>query len=510
MSRRIAIIGAGFSGLCLGIQLKRAGFDDFTIFEKSDGVGGTWRDNTYPGAACDSPSFAYCYSFEQKLDWTRKWSSQPEILDYIEHCADAYGLRPHLRLGCEIASARFDADAALWRLRSASGEEHEAEVLVSGTGQLNRPAIPDIEGLDDFAGPVFHSARWDHDVPLAGRDVAVVGNAASAIQFVPEIAREIARGEGRLTIFQRSANWMLPQNNHDYSEAQLRRFRRHPWLARLYRWFIWASFESRWPVFRGNRFLARRIQDVAVAEIEGAIRDPKLREALVPDYPMGGRRILISDAYYQTLDQDHVEVVTDPIARLVADAVVTEGGRRVPADVVILATGFRTTELLAPIQIEGLGGRRLHDEWADGPKSYLGITTAGFPNFFMMYGPNTNLGHNSIVFMIECQARYIVSCIEQLAARGLAWLDLRRDVMEAWDDRLQRELSRTAWAATDRSWYKNAAGRITQNWSGTTTRYWWRTRKVDMSVFHQQPRAARPRPRRVEVSEERRPAAAAG
>jgi cation diffusion facilitator CzcD-associated flavoprotein CzcO len=501
---RIAIIGAGFGGVCVGIQLAKAGIRSFTLYEKAPALGGTWRDNTYPGAACDSPSFAYCYSFEQKTDWTRKWSGQAEILGYLEHCAERWGLRKHLRLGTEIASARFDEERSLWRLRTTAGEDIEAEVLVSSVGQLNRPALPDIEGLARFRGPCFHSARWDHTAPLRHRRVAVIGNAASAIQFIPELAKEVSR----LTVFQRSANWMLPRFDRAYRETTKRILTRLPWLARLYRWWIWAMFELRWPLFRGNEWLARRVQKVAEEHIEQEIPDPELRRKLLPDHPIGGKRILISDDYYQTLRKDHVELVTDAIDHLSEDAVVTRSGRAIPVDAVVLATGFQTTDFLAPMHIEGTGARTLEKDWQAGPRTHLGITVSGYPNFFMTYGPNTNLGHNSIIFMLECQTRYIVSCIRTLIDRDLASMDVRRDVMDAFDARTQRELARTVWARTPRSWYKNAAGRITNNWSGSTIRYWWRTRKLDLADFE-----LRARPRKVEpvaAARADRPAVAAG
>jgi len=505
--RRIAIIGSGFGGVCVGIQLKQAGIDSFTIYEKASGLGGTWRDNTYPGAACDSPSFAYCYSFEQKTDWTRKWSGQAEILGYLEHCADAYGLRPHLCFGTEIASARFDEEGSLWRLRTTAGEEIEADVLVSSVGQLNRPALPDIPGLERFQGPCFHSARWDHTAALAGRRVAVIGNAASAIQLVPELAKEVSR----LYVFQRSANWMLPRLDRAYSDTAKRIFGRLPWLARLYRWWIWSMFELRWPLFRRNEWLARRVQRFAEAHIEQEIPDPELRRRLVPDYPIGGKRILISDDYYQTLRKDHVELVTGGIDHLTEDAIVTADGRSIPVDAVVLATGFQTTDFLAPMHIEGTGARSLEKDWQHGPRTYLGITVAGYPSFFMTYGPNTNLGHNSIIFMLECQTRYIVSCIRMLFDRDLDSMDVRRDVMEAFDESTQQELAKTVWAATPRSWYKNAAGRITNNWSGSTTRYWWRTRKVDLADFELRLRARKAASTDTTAAHDTdRPAAAAG
>lgn len=482
---RIAIIGAGHGGLCFAIQLVRAGLRSFTIFEKADRLGGTWRDNTYPGAACDSPAFAYCFSFEQKTDWSRKWAPQSEILAYMEHCAAKYGLLPHIRFGAEIASARFDAAEAVWRLRTSAGEEHVADVLVCAVGQLNRPFVPALPGLSRFRGDLFHSARWNHAVGLEGRNVAVVGNAASAIQFVPVIA-PLAR---RLTVFQRSANWMLPKFDREYSERERRRFARHPALARLYRWWIWLSFELRWPVFRRNAFLSSRIQRLAERSMRAVVRDRALQDALVPDYPIGGKRILISDDYYPALNRANVEVVTAGLDHLEEHAVVAAGGRRIPADVVILATGFESTSFLAPMAIEGVSGRWLASEWKQGAHAYLGLTVAGFPNFFMLYGPNTNLGHNSILFMLECQTRYILDAIRQMVERDLASIDVRQDVMDAYNARLQAELARTVWAATPRSWYKTEDGVITNNWSGPTIRYWWKTRRADLGVYHQVPRA---------------------
>ncbi len=486
MSLRIAIIGSGFSGLCLGIELKKAGFADFTVYEKAEGLGGTWRENTYPGAACDSPSFAYCFSFAQKTDWSRKWAPQPEILGYLEQCADDFGLRPHLRFGTEIASARFDPLAGLWELRTSEGETIEAEVLISSVGQLNRPFVPQLPGLSDFRGPCFHSAGWDDRVPLEGRPVAVIGNAASAIQLVPRVAERASR----LSIFQRSANWMMPKGDREYSEAERRRFARSPWLARLYRWWIWLSFELRWPLFRGNRWMRRNAERLSLRHMHAAVADPELREALTPDYPIGGKRIRISDDYYSTLVRDDVELVTSGIERIVEDGVVDREGRHHPAEVLVLATGFESTSFLVPMRIEGLGGRLLQDEWGDGAHAYLGISVAGFPNFFMTYGPNTNLGHNSIIFMIECQSRYILGCLEAMRARELAWIDLRPEVQEDFNLQLQEELASTVWSQTGKSWYKTDSGRITNNWSGTTLRYWWRTRRPALRCYRQVARSA--------------------
>jgi len=483
--RRIAIIGSGFSGLCLGIQLKKAGIDAFTIFEKSDRLGGTWRDNTYPGAACDVPSSLYCFSFEQKTDWSRLWSPQEEIRDYMAHCARKYDLVRHIRFGTEIAGARFDAGAGVWRLRTTGGEEIVADVLVSAVGQLNRPAVPAIPGLDRFRGACFHSARWDHGADLAGKRVGVIGNAASAIQLIPQIAPEARH----LSIFQRSPNWMLPRGDRAYTERERRWLPRLPLLARLHRWSIWLRLELRFPVMRGNRFCAWVARQAAEKNLRAQVADPRLRAALTPDYPIGGKRILISDDYYPTLARDNVEVVTDGIAHLTEDAVVTRDGGVHPVDALILATGFQTTAFLAPMRIAGLDGRSLDAEWADGARAYRGIAVSGFPNLFLMYGPNTNLGHNSIIFMIECQTRYILGAIRTLIERDLAYLDLSRSVMEADDARTQAALAGTVWAATGKSWYKTEKGRITNNWSGSTVRYWWITRRFDGEHYRARARA---------------------
>ncbi len=478
-SYRVAIIGSGFSGIGLGMLLKRAGIDDFVILEKGDRVGGTWRENTYPGAACDSPSFAYCFSFEQKVDWSRKWAPQPEILAYIESCATKYGLQAKTRFNTEIANVRFEEASGTWHIQTVDGAEIRSRVLVSGMGQLNRPAMPDIEGLQNFRGISFHSAEWNHDFKLEGKSVGVIGNAASAIQFVPEIAKKVAQ----LYVFQRSANWMAPKPDREYSASEVARFKRYPWLAKLYRWWIWSSFEARFPAFRRNRFLSRLLARGAERLMQQQVKDPELRAALVPDYPVGAKRILISNDYFPALQRPNVELVTDPIARITEKGVVTGSGREVLVDGLILSTGFQTTSFLVPVEVRGLHERSLADVWRHGAKAHLGLTVSGFPNFFMMYGPNTNLGHNSIIFMLECQANYIVQCVKHLEHTEAKYMDVRDEAMTAFNEKLNRELDETVWAHVDHSWYKNADGKITNNWYGTTTRYWWDTRRVDFSQY---------------------------
>jgi cation diffusion facilitator CzcD-associated flavoprotein CzcO len=478
---RVAILGAGASGLCLGVKLREAGLEGFTIFEKSEDVGGTWHENRYPGACCDVPSHFYSFSFERKADWSRKFSPQAEIQDYFRHVAAKYDLRPHIRFGCEIVSARFDEAAGVWRLRTQSGEEHEAEVLASGVGQLNRPHVPEFPGRDSFRGAAFHSARWDHGVDLAGKRVAVIGNAASAVQFIPPVAEQA----GHVDIFQRTPNWVMPRLDYAYGARAKWLFARVPGLERLYRWWIYWNFELRFTTFRGrgDGWLAQQVRKAAQDYLAAEIPDPKLRATLTPDYAPGCKRLLISDDYIPALRRENVSVLTSGIERIVPEGVVTKDGVMHAADVIVYGTGFETTSFLAPIAIEGQGGRKLQEVWRDGAEAYLGVAVAGFPNLFLLYGPNTNLGHNSILFMIEAQVRYIVECVGELARSGRAWLDVKPEVQLAFNDELQAALANTVWATSCGSWYKTASGKVTNNWKGFTLEYWWRMRRPDWSAY---------------------------
>jgi len=475
---RVAVIGSGFGGLGMAVRLLQAGIDDVTIHEKADRLGGTWRDNTYPGAACDVPSHLYSLSFAPKADWSRRFPEQPEILDYLESVADDFGLRPHLRFGSEVTEAAFDEDRGTWQLSFADGSTDEVDVVVSATGQLNRPMVPDLPGLDDFAGTAFHSARWDHGHDLTGRDVAVVGIGASAIQFVPEIARQ-ARS---VTLFQRSVNYVGPKPDAAFSERAKAIFRAVPPLQRLYRASIWLRFDARWSLFTESSRVAPLAQKAFTKALRPLVSDDLPAEAVVPDYPLGCKRILISNDWYPTLLRPNVEVVTTPVEAVTADGI-ESGGRTFPADTIVFGTGFQTTGFLAPMRITGRGGRDLHDGWVDGAEAHLGITVHGFPNLFLLYGPNTNLGHNSIVFMLERQISYALSCIRALVEDGVAWRDVTADAQAGSNRRLVRELDRTVWAAGCHSWYKTASGRITNNWSGPSLRYWLRTARPRAADF---------------------------
>ncbi len=477
-ARKIAIIGAGFSGLCLGINLKQRGIDSFTIFEKADRIGGTWRENTYPGAECDIPSALYSFSFERNPNWTHKWSEQEEILAYLEHCSRKYGLPPHLRFNTRVVSLRFDEAKGKWWLKTGDGSEEEFDAVVCAIGQLHKPATPKIQGAESFRGAAFHSAEWNHSVSLDGKNVCCIGNAASALQFIPQIAPKCKK----LTVFQRSANWVVPKNDREYSAFEKKLGTIFPPLLSMYRFSIFMRGEAMlYPLMAGKSGMLRRMTEQKTRDyIAEKIRDPKLREKLVPDYPMGAKRILFSDDYYDALDRDNVDVVTESIDRIEADGVRTKDGVLHPADVLIYATGFETNSFITPMQVHGLAGESLNETWArEGAEAYLGITHTGFPNFFMMYGPNTNLGHNSIVIMIEAQTRYILECLDVLNARGARWLNVKGQVQRSYNEWVQQRLSSSVWANVNHSWYKDEKGKITNNWVGRTTEYRRKTKVVN-------------------------------
>ncbi|GAA1900311.1 flavin-containing monooxygenase [Actinomadura bangladeshensis] len=479
----VAIVGSGFSGLGLAIGLKRAGLTGFTVFERAGDVGGVWRENTYPGAACDAPSHLYSYSFEPKHDWSRRFAPQPEILDYLRACARKYGVMEHMAFGTEITAAEFDAGSGRWTLRTAGGETREADVLVSACGQLSRPSVPDIPGLESFGGTVFHSAEWDHGRDLSGREIAVVGNGASAVQFVPRIAPEAAR----LTVFQREPQWVGWKWDRRYPRARSWLNRRVPVLQRLSRLGVFVWFEVLLnPMLispRGRRVLSAHIRALC-RTTRWSVRDKEMRRNLTPDYELGCKRVLVSSDYYRSLNLPHVDVVTSAIVKVTPDAVVTADGRSHPADTIIMGTGFRSHGFVAPMRVTGLDGRALEDAWRDGPRAYLGLAVAGFPNFFLMYGPNTNVGSGSVVHMLESQIAYIVQAVRALRDPEVLYMDVREGVLSAFDERLQRRLGRTVWNAGGcGSWYLRGDGRNASNWPGSMLDYRRRTRRLDPSDY---------------------------
>lgn len=470
----VIIVGAGFGGLGAAIELQRNGFDDLTILERASDLGGVWRENTYPGAACDVPSPLYSFSYEPKPDWPHRYSGQAEILGYLHAVATKHRLLERIRFGAEVTEASFDEHAGRWTVRTADGDIRSADVLISAVGQLSRPRMPDIAGIETFAGPSFHSAQWNHDVDLAGKRVAVIGTGASAIQFVPAIAPEV----DRLTLFQRTAAWVVRRTDREYRPIHHALFAHVPGLRLAQRLWVWCFLEFFSLGLTAIPPIRRIATWLGTRALRHDVPDPRLRAKLTPDYPVLCKRVLFSNEYYPALTRPNVDVVTEPIAEVVSEGVRTADGTVHPADVIVYGTGFKGSEFLWPIRIFGRDGAELEKVWAEGARAYLGMTVPGFPNLFLMYGPNTNLGTGSIIYMIECQARYIRQAVAYLSEHPGSCLEVKSETAAAFDAQTQRRLLRTPWTACS-SWYRNAAGRITNNWPGTVTAYRLRTRSLN-------------------------------
>jgi cation diffusion facilitator CzcD-associated flavoprotein CzcO len=477
-SYRVALVGAGFGGIGMGIALQQAGIRDFLILDKGNGPGGTWRDNTYPGAACDVPAHLYSFSFRPGR-WSGRFPSQREILAYLCDLAEEHGLGPHFRFGSSVASCEFDERRAVWRLTLGNGDRIEAGAVVSAVGQLNRPALPGIAGRGDFTGPAWHSARWDHGVELTGRRVAVVGTGASAIQFVPEVAKAAAQ----VDVYQRTPPYVLPKTERLYRPREQALYDQFPVVRKadrlrifLYGELLTSGFVLSPRLLAGPMQLWRR-------QLRTQITDPGLRAKCIPGYVMGCKRVLFSNDWYPALARPNVELVTDPIDRIVADGVVTADGTARPADVIVYGTGFKTLDFLAPMQVTGLDGRRLDEAWRAGAEAYLGISVAGFPNFFMLYGPNTNLGGNSILYMLEGQIGYVAGALRALDTGGLDWIDVRPEVQRAFNAWVTASSRTSVWESGCRSWYTTASGRNTNNWPDHTFLYRHRVRRFDLGRY---------------------------
>jgi len=483
----VIVVGAGFSGLCIAHRLLRAGLR-FVVLEQAATLGGTWRDNHYPGAACDVPSRLYSLSFAPNPDWSRAYPHQRELQAYLERVADEHGLRPHLRVDARVRAARFDPARNTWRVAVAGDDEEiEARALVLGTGFLTRPRLPDIEGLATFAGPVLHTARWRHDVPLAGRRVAVIGTGASAIQVVPAIAPEVAR----LTVFQRSAPWVLPKHDPAIPAWRRRAYRRWPLLERLVRGFTYARMESRAIAFTRATWLTLPYQAWARTYLRLMVRDPVLRRRLTPDYRIGCKRALPSSDYLATLCRPNVALVSDAIERVTRTSIVTTGGVEHACDVIVAATGFNAAEAGAPFPISGVDGADLDETWRDGASAYLGTTVPGFPNLYVMIGPNTGLGHNSMIYMIESQANYVMSALAAGSARRGRAPYLRADVHARYNAHIQARLRTSVWNTGGcRSWYLTRNGLNTTLWPDFTFVYRRRTRRFDAESYEWLPEDA--------------------
>ena len=474
----MVIIGAGFSGIGLAVRLQAEGLDDVVILEKEDDLGGTWYVNTYPGCQCDVPSLLYSLSFQPNTEWTRTFAPQPEIEEYLRTVAERTNVKRLIRFNAEVTGARWDAAARRWRVTTAEGEV-TADLCVMATGFLSTPSSPSIPGLDHFAGTVFHSARWDHDHDLSGERVAVVGTGASAIQFVPQIASRVAH----LTVFQRTPPWVMPRPDRAFTPRERWLFRHSALAMRISRARIYWTRELMVVMFAKQPRLATLASAGARKHLAEQVADAGLRARLTPDYALGCKRVLLSNDYYPALTQPHVELVTDPISEVTADAVVTRDGTEHRVDTIILGTGFAVTEPPMAEHVHGADGRSLAEHWAGSPSAYLGTTLAGFPNLFVMVGPNTGLGHSSMVFMMECQYNYVVDALKTMAARAVDSFSVDPDAVEAFNDEIQAKLARTVWNSGCSSWYLDGTGRNTTLWPDFTWRYRQRTRRFDAERY---------------------------
>lgn len=476
----IAIVGSGFAGICMAIRLQEAGIYDFVILEKSDEVGGTWRDNVYPGAACDVQSHLYSFSFAPNPDWSRKFAPQEEILAYLKRCADRYALRPKIRFHSAVAEARWNDAQGRWHAQLEGGDTVTARALVLGCGAFNKPVIPDIDGLSDFAGAIFHTARWPHDAKLDAKRVAVIGTGASAIQVVPAIAPKVAS----LTLFQRTPPWVMPKPNPAYTAAQKEKFRRVPLAQKLERARIYAANELFAVGFLSEPRIMQLGEKRALDFLAREVPDPALRAKLTPTYRMGCKRVLLSDDYLATFRRDNVQLVTSPIARVRADGIETRDGATHALDAIVMATGFQVAESVAPFRIYGREGIELNDAWQAGAEAYKGTSVAGYPNAFMIVGPNTGLGHSSMVLMIEAQANYTLEAIRLMRHQRLSSIEVQRAAQERYNARIQARMQRTVWSRGGCvSYYQTRSGKNTTLWPGYTFEFIAQLRTFDSSAY---------------------------
>ncbi len=480
----VLIIGAGLGGLAAAIRLRSSGVQSLQILERAQEVGGTWRDNVYPGCACDVPSHMYSFSFEPNTAWTRPYPQQAEIQDYILRVTDKYQLRPLIRFGTEVLALRWQADSACWQVEVAGGESLQARHVVLATGPLNKPLVPDLPGIQDFAGVAFHSNQWRHDVDLRSRRVAVVGTGASAVQFVPEIAKVAAQ----VHVFQRTAAWVLPRWDTPYGPLRRWAYRWVLGLQRLSRWRVYWFNEVVGMGFMGSRFMQGLLRKLAWHHLTRQVPSPAMQAVLTPTFNPGCKRLLISNTWFPALQQPHVQLHTQAVARVTPEGLVGADGELTPCEVIVWGTGFKATEFVAPMQVfgEAQDGRvpELSSQWRTAPAvTKLGITVAGFPNLYLLVGPNTGLGHNSLIFMIECQMDYIVQALQHLRRSGQQVLRLRAAVADADYRKVQDKMQGTVWASGCHSWYQNAQGQIDTLWPGYTWQYWLQTRRFKASDY---------------------------
>ncbi|OON75986.1 flavin-containing monooxygenase [Streptomyces tsukubensis] len=477
---RVVVVGSGFGGLGAAVRLRREGVTDFVVLERAGSVGGTWRDNSYPGCACDVPSHLYSFSFAPNPDWPRTFSGQPHIRAYLERVTDTFGLRPHIRLNCEVLRMRWDTERLLWEVETARGPL-TADVVVSATGPLSDPKTPDIPGLDTFPGEVFHSARWDHGADLRGKRVAVIGTGASAIQIVPSIQPEVSH----LTLFQRTPAWVMPRVDRPIGAAERWLHRRIPATTAARRGVLWGIRELQVQAFTKHPEELGLVEQLARTNIARAIKDPALRARLTPSYRIGCKRILLSNAYYPALAQPNVDVIDSGLSEVRGSTLVGADGRTTEADVIVFGTGFHVTDMPIADRVVGAEGHTLAESWKDGMKSLRGATAAGFPNWMTVIGPNTGLGNSSMILMIEAQLNYLADYLRQLDVLGPgSALDARTGAVDHWNHKVQERMKTTVWNTGGcTSWYLDASGRNTTIWPATTRAFRAATREVNLAEY---------------------------
>lgn len=468
----VGIIGAGPGGLALGIFLRKAGFGDFTIFDREDGVGGTWRINTYPGLACDVKSHLYSFSFDLNPHWSRLWSGQQEILEYFERCARRHRLDANLKLNTEIVSANWDSSTRTWRLTTAAGEEHTFDIVVSAIGMFTQPVMPDLVQEERFAGTIMHTARWDHSVDLRDVRVAVLGTGSTAAQLVPEVAKVAAK----VYSVQRSPTWVLPKPDRPYTEREKWLFSHVPLAKKIYRTRLWLRSESNIAVIENGSDKTQEFKAIALRTLEATIADEGLRNTLTPEHPFGCKRLVFATDYLQALSRAHVEVVSSPARTLRSRSLVTKDGTELDVDVVLCATGYAAADYLGQIEVQGADGTSLHDTWRDGAFAYLGMAVPGYPNFFMLYGPNTNVGSNSVIFMLEAQAHYIVRALKYMRRKNKPYIEVRPEVMSGFLAKIDTWMQGTVWLTRCSNYFRAANGRVVTQWPRSARDFWGLTR----------------------------------
>lgn len=476
----VAIVGTGFSGLGMAIRLKKSGQQDFVVLEQAPDIGGTWRDNSYPGCACDIQSHLYSFSFALNPDWSRLYPPQPEIWTYLRKTAERFGILPYIRWNCPLLEAAWDEDTKRWQITTSQGLI-TAHVLILGTGPLSEPALPNIPGLASFKGKLFHSARWDHDYDLTGKRVGVIGTGASSIQFVPEIQPKV----GHLVLFQRTPPWIVPRQDRPIPGWQRALFKRLSLAQRLVRLRIyWQREVVGLSLVYYNSGRSKLIEHVGSNHLKRQITDPALRAKLTPDYAIGCKRILLSDDFYPALTQPNVEVITDQVTAVTPGGVVMADGQEIPLDVIICATGFHATDAPLFTRIKGRAGRFLSDTWREGMGAYLGATVPGYPNMFIMIGPNTGLGHTSMVLMIESQVKYILGALRAMKKEQIKAIDVRPAVFESYNKWLQNRLKGTVWNSGCKSWYLDKYGHNTTLWPGFSFTFRRLTRRFKPGTYN--------------------------